>query len=505
MLKNAFVILSLGLILVTPNLNPKVNVAQAATTSEIEASTIGYILLQVESHGEAWYVDPVSGLRYYLPDGIAAYEMMEAFGLGISEADYALVAEGNPTLIESLRGRIILRVEENGEAYYMHPDGNVYYMADGDDAYTIMRQHSLGITNRDLEFIAEATENAIPYPTEEETSIPSPEPAPVPAPEPTPVPDEPEVFNHTLYVGPAQIYKTIDGALNHAVDGDLILVEPGTYTDRLLVYEDITIRSTGGAASTIIAEGAQLSVLKTWGNLTLDGFTVTTTSDVARHCIRVAPYASIILKNSIVTECTAGDGLGGGLRLDTDTWGIVQDTVFIDNYAIDPRGARAAHLYSRGDSLLIQRSQFINGVADNDSLGDGGAMFVNSGTVTIEDSTFSNNAAGDDGGAIGLEGLGQVNQDGTVSDGVSLLVLRNNVFSNNSADNHGGAIFARDVAVVDIADNVFCENTVVDGDGPDMYFERVGGTVIGNTLSGDVYIKDIGPLVSGNTISTSCL
>src|SRR3990167_1963199 len=44
----------------------------------------GYILLQVEENGEAWYVNPSDGLRYYLRDGEAAYEIMRELSLGIS-------------------------------------------------------------------------------------------------------------------------------------------------------------------------------------------------------------------------------------------------------------------------------------------------------------------------------------------------------------------------------------------------------------------------------------
>lgn len=51
----------------------------------------GYILLQVEEHGEAWYVNPVDGLRYYMKDGEAAYNMMREMGLGISNINLGKV------------------------------------------------------------------------------------------------------------------------------------------------------------------------------------------------------------------------------------------------------------------------------------------------------------------------------------------------------------------------------------------------------------------------------
>ncbi|MBT4209890.1 MAG: phosphodiester glycosidase family protein [Candidatus Komeilibacteria bacterium] len=47
----------------------------------------GKILLQVEAHGEAWYINPVDNKRYYMPDGPAAYQIMRYLSLGITNAN----------------------------------------------------------------------------------------------------------------------------------------------------------------------------------------------------------------------------------------------------------------------------------------------------------------------------------------------------------------------------------------------------------------------------------
>ncbi|MCR4278309.1 MAG: SH3 domain-containing protein [bacterium] len=112
----------------------------------------GYILLQVQNHGEAWYVDPISEKRYYMKDGPTAYQMMRSFGLGVTEADYARMASGDWSMKNRLRGRIILRVQEHGEAYYIHPkDLTLHYLQNGEEAYRVMRLYSLGIINADLD------------------------------------------------------------------------------------------------------------------------------------------------------------------------------------------------------------------------------------------------------------------------------------------------------------------------------------------------------------------
>ncbi|HCU48000.1 TPA: hypothetical protein DIC39_03005 [Patescibacteria group bacterium] len=130
----------------------------------------GQILLQIESHGEAWYVNPTYGKRYYMKDGPTAYEMMRSFGLGITDTDLSKipVADGEQVMKDStsvcstnstanrIKGKILLQVQQKGEAWYVHPEKcRRIYMKDGGIAYQIMRFLSLGITNSDLEKIPE--------------------------------------------------------------------------------------------------------------------------------------------------------------------------------------------------------------------------------------------------------------------------------------------------------------------------------------------------------------
>jgi len=57
----------------------------------------------------------------------------------------------NQKLIDRLKGRIALQVESHGEAWYINPvDGKRYYLGDGNTAYNVMRFLSLGITNDNL-------------------------------------------------------------------------------------------------------------------------------------------------------------------------------------------------------------------------------------------------------------------------------------------------------------------------------------------------------------------
>ncbi len=129
---------------------------------------LGNIILQVEEHGEAWYLNPNDSKRYYMKDGSVAYEMMRSFGLGITDDDLNKIPISNTTdeikdaasicntnaLANRLKGKILLQVQQNGEAFYVYPKNcRMIYMKDGVAAYQIMRYLGLGITNSDLEKI----------------------------------------------------------------------------------------------------------------------------------------------------------------------------------------------------------------------------------------------------------------------------------------------------------------------------------------------------------------
>lgn len=111
----------------------------------------GFILLDVENYGEAWYVHPDEGKRFYMKDGKTAYEMMRRFGLGISNKDFNKLKNGDKEIKSRVKGKILLLVEMNGEAYYVHPEkGTLHYLKNGEEAYRLMREMSLGISKKDI-------------------------------------------------------------------------------------------------------------------------------------------------------------------------------------------------------------------------------------------------------------------------------------------------------------------------------------------------------------------
>jgi hypothetical protein len=125
--------------------------------SKAASDLSGRILLQVESKGEAWYVNPLDGERYYLGRPDDAFQLIRSLGLGVSNQDFASFQKQSPN---RLLGRILLLVEGKGEAYYLDPvDKKLYYLGRPADAFSLMRSRGLGISNADLSKITAAKQN----------------------------------------------------------------------------------------------------------------------------------------------------------------------------------------------------------------------------------------------------------------------------------------------------------------------------------------------------------
>lgn len=135
----------------------------AARAESLAERLSGRILLQVEAHGEAWYVNPVNQQRYYLARPADTLRVMKELGLGVANDDWnAFFRSGAP---KRLAGRILLRVHDRGQAAYVNPlNLRPYELGSPEAAFKVLRELGLGISNRDLGYIeANPTYVAIPY------------------------------------------------------------------------------------------------------------------------------------------------------------------------------------------------------------------------------------------------------------------------------------------------------------------------------------------------------
>lgn len=116
------------------------------------ASLSGRVLLQVESRGEAWYVDPLNNKRYFLGRAADAAKIIRALGLGVTNKDLAAWKVKAPA---RLSGRILLQVEARGEAYYVNPSNlQLVYLGSPETAFAIWNKLALGTSNKTLATIA---------------------------------------------------------------------------------------------------------------------------------------------------------------------------------------------------------------------------------------------------------------------------------------------------------------------------------------------------------------
>src|SRR5680860_112570 len=125
--------------------------ALAYPESNLSSRLSGKILLDVDNKGEAWYVYPGDFHRYYLGTPSDAYDIMKYLSLGVSNDNFIKIASSTE---DRFKGLILLKPEDNGQAYYVNPDTKVLtYLADATGAYALMREDSLGITSQNLETI----------------------------------------------------------------------------------------------------------------------------------------------------------------------------------------------------------------------------------------------------------------------------------------------------------------------------------------------------------------
>lgn len=107
----------------------------------------GRILLQVEEHGEAWYVHPDLGQKYYLATPSKAFKVMQELGLGATHefiASYTVYPD-------YVWGRILIDVDDAGKAYYIDPiNKQASYLGSPAKAYSVMRELGLGISNENI-------------------------------------------------------------------------------------------------------------------------------------------------------------------------------------------------------------------------------------------------------------------------------------------------------------------------------------------------------------------
>jgi len=329
---------------------------------------------------------------------------------------------------------------------------------------------------------------------------------------------------------------------NASAGSDTIVFDASFNSPRTIVLATVVVFNPANSADTLTINGPGANLLTIDGNNVTSILHIEAADRVSLSGItftRAATGAAIVNEGSLtVTDSifTSNDGvfLGGGISHATGAPLLsVTNSTFISNSA-----GYGGAIGINGLDVTIANCTFTGNIADSSSATGqgGGAVHQNSsGTVTITDSTFTNNAEiGGSGGGGAIRNRGGtmnisdsiftantgLDGGGAISGGGTLNITRARFFGNSasgpnaqqSGQGSGGAISAG--GTVTVADSVFTGNSAVNSGGA-IYtignFTMTNSTVSNNTsntnndnagVGGGFYIRSDGRVtVTGSTIS----
>jgi parallel beta-helix repeat protein len=245
-----------------------------------------------------------------------------------------------------------------------------------------------------------------------------------------------------------QDYSTIQSAIDASVDGDTVLVAPGTYVERIdFKQKIIAVKSSAGADSTILDgdHGGVVVVMAAAAGAkpVLSGFTIENGSDGAIH---TGGGPALIENNRITKNRLCGEGaIEAAFSAAT-----IRGNVIDDNLQSGCSGGSGGGVSIRGAGTV---KVLDNVIANNkhDSSGGGIALFA-AGTPTIARNIISGNSGGSQGGGISI-----VNR--------SDALIVNNLIVGNDASRGGGIYWVVPSGATGpyVVNNTIAANSAADG------------------------------------------
>lgn len=225
-----------------------------------------------------------------------------------------------------------------------------------------------------------------------------------------------ESFSGEVLLVPAD-YDSIEAAIEAADNGDEIIVDPGTYNERIdFLGKAVVVRSRDGAAATVIDGGFKGSVVT----------------------FKSGEGPSSVLEGFTITNGDAGNGAGIYCNGSSP---VIRNNVICANFSWYGAG-----IYGSGASPMIEG----NIVFDNEAWG-GGALYFREGSSPVIASNLIHDNRGDvDGGGIMCS--------------ESSVLVTGNTLVRNSAFGRGGGLHCTKKSVVRVVNSIFWDNSAYQGD-----------------------------------------
>lgn len=219
---------------------------------------------------------------------------------------------------------------------------------------------------------------------------------------------------------------TIQKGIALVTPGGTVIVAAGVYYEDPDINKGLTLLGAGAGSTIIDAGGSSRGLnLITTAGVTISNVTVRNGGGYTGAGIFAGNGGALTLTGSIISNNTACGGCsGGGLYLGSSATAVVSGCSFIDNATGVAASGGAIH--SWGSTLTVVNSTFTG----NEANGRGGAIHSggSGSSLTVIESTFSGNTV------IGVNASG-----GAIwSDTGTLIISDTTVVSNSSSYNGGG-------------------------------------------------------------------